>query len=911
METQPRIQRILSDDNGDGTPEALTTLIFDENGNQISKYADNNLDGKVDYILNSTYAYNDIGNLTITYLADNDGDGDVDIILPYVFNTRGDQLNRFGPFGSSTSTPTVEYSYDDDNNLVEIKRGFIDRVTSFTYDASGNQTSEAERVISTGQLLNARFSEYDEKGSLTRLNFDNTGDGTINFSITYTYTYDENDNILNKISLNSSGNQTEESFTYDDAGNLVRETFSFDGFVNQVNTYTYDSAGNLLREARSAGDGRLFGLTAYTYDAAGNRTSESVDFDGDGTFNRITTTTYPDALAAPIAANDSISAAADVISLGSLFADNGNGVDQSPDNALLQLTEINGEAVDPLGSQITLASGATLNVRPSGDFVYNPNGAFTDLAAGEAGTDSFSYTVSNSAGGTDTATVEIALQGAVATTGTPTLLRQSFSDQNADGIPDSITTYTYDANGNETSQTIDRNADGVIDYISTATYDSNNNRTSLAYDNDADGLFDLTSSATYNSAGNPIRTSYDIDGEGSEPASVSTFVYDETGELLLQEFRDSNLDGTPDLIATYTYDEQGNRTSDRFGDSLLTRTFDDFGNQTSERRNVDGDSIFKFENTANFVYDEQDRLVSEAFDQGNDGTAEQTIRYFPYKIDSEIGTKFNGGFFGNLIFRGNIDVVYDEQGRLSAEYIDRNEDGVVNFFTLYDYSETGRSVSRFNDSDDDGKADQIYTTTYDLADNVLSTTTDFQADGVDDEVNTFTYDEAGNLLREVNTRGTRTPTITSYTYDAAGNRTSFSRNFSGGEVFDFREVFTYDEFGNQLTSATVNPRTGEISNLRTNLYTGAPASSEPSEPSSDLTVLSEDYTYDAVGNLTITYAYDRNADAIADSIFAYTFGTDGGQINETRDYDANGTIDFANSVDLFAIAPQLEPATFL
>lgn len=911
METQPRIQRILSDDNGDGTPEALTTLIFDENGNQISKYTDNNFDGKADYILSSTYAYDEIGNLTITYLADNDGDGDVDIILPYVFNTRGDQINRFGPFGSSTSAPTVEYSYDDDDNLIEIKLDIADRVTSFTYDASGNQTSEVLRSISTGQLLNARFSEYDEKGSLTRLIVDNTGDGTINFSITYTYTYDENDNILSRISLDSRDNQTETFFTYDDADNLVRETFGSDGFVDRISTYTYDSAGNLLREARTAGNGRLFSLTVYTYDDAGNRTSESVDFDGDGAFNRITTTTYPDALAAPIAANDRISAAADIISLGNLFADNGNGIDQSPDNALLQIAEINGEAVDPLGSQITLASGATLNIRPSGDFVYNPDGAFSDLAAGETGTDSFSYTVSNGVGGVDTATVEIALQGAVATTGTPTLLRQTLSDRNADGIPDSITTYTYDANGNETSETIDRDGDGTIDYITIATYDSDNNQTSFASDNNADGLFDFTSSATYNSAGNPIRTSFDNDGDGDGPASVSTFVYDETGELLLQEFRDSDRDGTPDLIATYTYDAQGNRTSERFGNSLLTRTFDDFGNQTSERRDGDGDGIFEFESTANFVYDAEGRLVSETFDQGNDGTAEQTIRYYPYKIDTEIGTDFNGGFFGNLIFRGSIDVVYDEQNRLSAEYIDGNEDGVINRFVLYDYSETGRSVSRFNDFDDDGSADQIYTTTYDLADNILSRTSDFQADGVDDEVDTFTYDAAGNLLREVSIRGNGTPTITSYTYDAAGNRTSFSRNFSGGEVFDFREVYTYDEFGNRLTSANVNPRTGEIGSLTTNLYTGVPTSSEPTDPSPELTVLSEDYTYDAMGNLTITYAYDRNADAIADSIFAYTFGTDGGQINETRDYDADGTIDFANGVDLFAIAPQPELATFI
>ncbi len=901
METQPRIQRILSDNNGDGTPEALTTLILDENGNQISKYIDNNFDGKADYILNSTYAYDEIDNLTITYLADNNGDGDVDIILPYVFNVRGDQLNRFGPFGSSVSTPTVEYSYDDDNNLVEIKGDLFDRVTSFTYDASGNETSEIRRSISTGQLLMARFSEYDEKGSLTRLAISNSADGVIDFSITYAYTYDENDNILSKISLNSSGNQTEAFYTYDDAGNLVRETSGYDGFVGQINTYTYDSAGNLLREVTTSGDDRLLNLRVYTYDDAGNRTSESVDFDGDGAFDRITTTTYPNALAAPIAADDSISAVADIISIGNLFNDNGNGVDQNPDNTLLQLTAVNGEAVDLFGSQITLASGATLSIRPSGDFVYNPNGAFAGLADGEADTDSFSYTVSNGVGGTDTATVEIALQGTAAI-GMPILLRQTFLDQNADGIPDSITTYTYDANGNRTRTLFDRDGDGMADSVETKTYDSNNDQTSFASDNDADGQAEFRTTATYDDAGNLIRSSFDNDGDGEISAFVSTYTYDGSGNLL-QVF-ENNEDETPELVATYTYDNSGNRTSDRFGNSLLTRTFDAFGNQTSERTDYEGDGIFDFEKTANFVYDAEGRLVSETFDLGDDGTVEQTIRYSPYQIDTGIGTEFNDGFFGNLVYRGNIDVVYDEQGQLSAEYIDSNEDGVVNQSVLYDYSETGRSVSRSIDFDDDGRANQIYTETYDLADNLLSRTSDSQADGIDVEVETFTYDEAGNLLRQVTNRGSGTPTITVNTYDEAGNQTSFSRNFSGREGFDYREVYTYDEFGNQLTSANVDRLTGDIRNLTTNLYTGIPTFSNPAEPSLEPTVLSEDYTYDVMGNLTITYAYDRNADAIADSIFAYTFNTNGSQINETRDYDANGTIDFVNGEDLFAIAPQ-------
>ena len=41
---------------------------------------------------------------------------------------------------------------------------------------------------------------------------------------------------------------------------------------------------------------------------------------------------------------------------------------------------------------------------PDGSFTYDPNGQFESLAVGETATDSFTYTVSDGNGGTDTAT---------------------------------------------------------------------------------------------------------------------------------------------------------------------------------------------------------------------------------------------------------------------------------------------------------------------------------------------------------------------------------------------------------------------------------------------------------------------------------------------------------------------------
>ncbi len=349
--------------------------------------------------------------------------------------------------------------------------------------------------------------------------------------------------------------------------------------------------------------------------------------------------------------------------------------------------------------------------------------------------------------------------------------------------------------------------------------------------------------------------------------------------------------------------------ADGTADGLTTYSFDAFGNQTSRRRDFDADGVFESATTAAYSYDAEGRLVSESLDLNDDAIAEQTIRYSPYKIETEIGTEFGGGFSGNIIFRGTTDVIYDDQGRLSAEYIDIQDNGLAVRTVLYDYNETGRTVRRINDYDTGGVADQIYTTSYDLAGNVLRDTSDYQGDGIDDEINTFEYDDAGNLLVETSDRDEigDIDTITYYTYDADGNRTSFSRDFTGDGIVDFAQVYTYDEFGNRLTEANRNVDTGVESVFQTNIYIGIPVvAPTPTTPEAQLVVLSEFYTYDAMGNLTITYDYDRDGDNVVDSKFSYTFDSSGSQIGEIRDYDADGTIDFANGRSLLAeaIAPQ-------
>ena len=115
---------------------------------------------------------------------------------------------------------------------------------------------------------------------------------------------------------------------------------------------------------------------------------------------------------APVAQDDALSTDEDTAIIGaSVFADNGNGADTDVDTSdTFTVTGVNGSAAD-VGTQITLGSGALLTLSADGTFDYDPNGQFESLAVSESATDSFTYTIDDGNGGTDTATVTLTING--------------------------------------------------------------------------------------------------------------------------------------------------------------------------------------------------------------------------------------------------------------------------------------------------------------------------------------------------------------------------------------------------------------------------------------------------------------------------------------------------------------------
>ena len=130
-----------------------------------------------------------------------------------------------------------------------------------------------------------------------------------------------------------------------------------------------------------------------------------------GVANGAVTITVSPVNDAPVAADDAFTLGEDDTVVFSAIADNGAGQDTDVDLDPLGVSAIGGEAVSQ-GSRVTLTSGAVVTIGANGTFTYQAAGAFDLLNEGDQATDSFIYTISDGAGGTDQATATFTVTGA-------------------------------------------------------------------------------------------------------------------------------------------------------------------------------------------------------------------------------------------------------------------------------------------------------------------------------------------------------------------------------------------------------------------------------------------------------------------------------------------------------------------
>ncbi|MGF1455390.1 MAG: Ig-like domain-containing protein [Alphaproteobacteria bacterium] len=175
--------------------------------------------------------------------------------------------------------------------------------------------------------------------------------------------------------------------------------------VNADGSYSYDPNGAF--EALNTSETATDSFTYTVSDGEGGTDNATVFVTVTGVDEDPSVDPRPNT--APDARNDAVTVSEDQSAGGSLLADNGNGADTDADGD--PLTVIGVGPGGTVGTPFLLASGARLTVGINGAFTYETNGAFEILNTGETATDSFTYTVSDGEGGTDTATVFVTVTG--------------------------------------------------------------------------------------------------------------------------------------------------------------------------------------------------------------------------------------------------------------------------------------------------------------------------------------------------------------------------------------------------------------------------------------------------------------------------------------------------------------------
>jgi len=508
------------------------------------------------------------------------------------------------------------------------------------------------------------------------------------------------------------------------------------------------------------------------------------------------------------------------------------------------------------------------------------------------------------------------------------------------------TEYEYDSRGN---QTLIRYPDGdeesmvynAAGKLATQT-DRNGNTTSYEYDaanrqvkvTHPDGA---VGESEYNSVGRLVasidalgnRIEYEFDAAGRR-----TLVRDALGNETSYEYdaagRMTAMVDALNRRVEYTYNDLDQRVATIYPDGTDSETtYDALSRRTAESDQADVAMQFEFDAVSRlskvidalsqetvYGYDEQGNKVSQTDANGNttyweyDTQGRVTKRILPMGQEELSAYNALGQMVSHTDFNGSATVYeYDDTGRTTAViYADGNEE-------RFDYNALGQrtsatQVSALGDS-------RITTYSYDSVGRLVLET---QADG---STLAYVYDLNGNKTSTVATpaSGTAVTTIysydvlnrlssvtsaegiTSYGYDAVGNRASISYPNGTSQVYGYDELNrlvsleTFDSTGALVAlfdyTLDVTGRRTAITELdgRATDYTYDLLYRLTSESitDSDAGDYSATYTYDAVGNRSgqtingevTAYSYDVNDRIVEQGSTFYTYDENGNTLTTT------------------------------
>ena len=244
--------------------QALATYSYTQDGNNYLSSLDYGNGDKVQYeydhlgrVTKQTYEDGD----TVTYQYDNSGAlatvedsatgrkttyyyDFTDRLMKYVetgtnyYHSVGyeyDQLNNLTSLVETINGTdyTTSYAYDDDNRVMSVTTNGT--TVEYTYDAYGRVSTQVTKRGDT-TILTETYT-YVGTDTTTSGQIATYKTETANYSVTYSYTYDDNGNIVR-----IEDNHGDIDYQYDSANQLIRED---NDILEYTHVWAYDNAGNI------------------------------------------------------------------------------------------------------------------------------------------------------------------------------------------------------------------------------------------------------------------------------------------------------------------------------------------------------------------------------------------------------------------------------------------------------------------------------------------------------------------------------------------------------------------------------------------------------------------------------------------------------------------------------------------
>jgi RHS repeat-associated protein len=625
---------------------------------------------------------------------------------------------------------TTSSTYDADNRLLTVTSPIngttviypgasvattLNGVTTYAYDAAGNQTSV------TDPQGNTTTSSYDADNRQTQVT--NPLDGT---ALTYpdgrshsidgttTYAYDAAGRVilvadptglvtqntytnanLTSIVVDPSGAHLQETRTYDTSGRLSTDTDA----RGNVTSYAYDANNQLITAQLPLGE-----QETRTYDAVGNLLTYVGDPlpQGQTTGHANLTTQY-----SYDAANRLVSAVRDPNSQGGtghLALTTTSTYDA--DSRTLQVTDPNGHTIkygyDRVGHQISVTDAhAVATGGPAWRFTFDYAGNERQMI------DPLGHVTATQYDALNRPIQQVTDPNPLGGTGHLQLLRSQYYDSNGNVVYTtnangqttafsynalneltkiayhSATTpdvaYYYDDDGRQLYMTDGTGAAGTYwlaayDLLGRPAGVTDPNHQTVAYGYDANGNAGLLTSVTYPS-GHGLSMTYDLDGRlaalsspnntlfgsGSTAGTTSfQYAYDTAG-------RPAQVSYPNGINVTYGYDTAGRGTSKTatYGSNTVaswTYTFDNDGNPTAVN-----DSTVGGTQKAAYGYDEANRLLSASYWDGTSQTyAYDAAGNRSSQISGNTTTTYSYDAAGRLTAAGGTTYGYDRDGNRTS-----------------------------------------------------------------------------------------------------------------------------------------------------------------------------------------------------------------------------------------------------